>query len=301
MPSVDYTVVYSSDEGSYDLCRIILGDDGSYYVAAPYHPLDKALLAKWTVNYAQGPMSFTTRKAIEVGVLDDGERRLKLSHHPDGFLQFSGEGVRSGREPDGTIRGLGLQSWPLDRPTFGPSFALAFSDPHKTGRRSKGGPRSVVFAEDDINHMRASGVTGLRIVGYYFPVPWREYVVRDARGQYEIGIINPSAQAVLNLKVILGSKESKRPALIGLQAVPHTLLAPSDPAFALMSSTGNVRRNRQGELLGDQLVCFYPIRPEDDKAGFPSLNYPLPALPYVAPRHLQLRRLVRALFRLLRS
>jgi len=43
-------------------------------------------LGIWTVNYAGPPEAFTSEKAIEVAVLDDDDRRLKLSHHPDGFL-----------------------------------------------------------------------------------------------------------------------------------------------------------------------------------------------------------------------
>lgn len=294
MPSIDYTVVYSSDEGSYDLCKIILGDDGSYYVTAPYHPLNKALLGKFTVNYARETHSVSLDQALEVAVLEDDDRRLKLSHHPDGFLQFSGEGIRSGREPDGAPRGLGLQSWPLWRPTFGPSFGLVFSDPRKTGRASRNRPRSVTFFEKDMELMRLDGVLGLGIQGFYLPAPWREYVVRGADDQYQIGIINPSAQAVLNLKVLLGHKNSEHPALIGLQAVPRKLLTSFDPAFMLRSSTGNLRRNRQGELLGDQLVCLYPLPPEEEGAGFMMLNYPLPAPPYVKPRWPRLRRWLRA-------
>jgi hypothetical protein len=205
--------------------------------------------------------------------------------------------VRSGRGPDGTVRGLGVQSWPLRLPILGPSFGLAFSDPRKTGRPAEGRPRSVTFYEDDIDHMRVRGVTGLRIVGYYLPGPWREFLMRRAGGQYEIGLVNPSAQAVLNLKVILGSKERAYPALLGLHAVPHTLPVRADPAFMLSSATGNLRRNRQGELLGDQLVCLYPLPPEAAGAGFMKLDYPLPAPAYVESRGLWLARRIRDLAR----
>src|SRR6266536_686835 len=98
---LDYTLGYSSNRGVFDLCKIILGGDGSYYVTAPYHPHNKALLALLTVNYAKQPTFVSLRDAIEVAVLDDDERRLKLSHHPNGFLQFSGEGVRSGKDAEG--------------------------------------------------------------------------------------------------------------------------------------------------------------------------------------------------------
>jgi hypothetical protein len=40
--------------------------------------------------------------------MEDDEYRLKLSHHPDGFVQFSGHGIKSGRNADGTPKGLGV-------------------------------------------------------------------------------------------------------------------------------------------------------------------------------------------------
>jgi hypothetical protein len=38
-PTAGYTVAYGRDGQCFDLCRIIFGGDGSYYVTAPYHPL----------------------------------------------------------------------------------------------------------------------------------------------------------------------------------------------------------------------------------------------------------------------
>jgi hypothetical protein len=279
--TVDYTVAYASERGHFDLCKILMGGDGSYYMTAPYHPHDTALAAIWTVNYAERPGIFSLGDALQIATVDDDDRRLKLAHHPDGFLQFSGEGVLSGRNDDGSAKGLGTHSWPLGLPTFGPSFGVAFSDPHANGRPSAGRPRTVTFFEEDIAHLR-KGVIRLKITGFYFPVPWREFVHRVAQDHYEISIVNPSTQAVLRLRVLLGSKDSDYPGFIGIQVTPHGLDLGDGPGFLMTSATGNLRRDAEGNLLGDQLVCFYPRGLDDQPASYLSLNYPLPAPAYKA-------------------
>jgi hypothetical protein len=208
---------------------------------------------------------------------------LKLSHHPDGFVQFSGEGIISGKDENGRIRGIGLYSWPLVQPTLGPSFSLVFSDPTKTGRPTKNRPGTIVLQEDDIAHMRM-GLKGVQIIGFYLPVRWREFVHRVVADHYEIGVVNPGAQAVLRLRVLMASKDSRIPGMVGLQVTPHGLDFPNDePAFIMVSSTGNLRRNRKGELLGDELVCIYPPPASGLPASLRSLNRPLNAPPYVLP------------------
>ncbi len=47
-------------------------------------------------------------------------------------------------------------------------------------------------------------------------------------------------------------------------------------------TTGSLRRNEDGDLLGDLLFCAYPM-PDLQGASLPSLNYPLPTPPYTAP------------------
>jgi hypothetical protein len=51
--SIGYTVAYSMAGETVDLCKIIIGGDGSYYITAPFHPHNKALAAIMTVNYAK--------------------------------------------------------------------------------------------------------------------------------------------------------------------------------------------------------------------------------------------------------
>lgn len=145
--SIDYTVAYTAAGKTVDLCKIIIGCDGSYYITAPFHPHNKAIAAIATVNYAKQPKIIRLDEALELAILEDENKRLKLSHHPDGFLQFSGEGVLSGRKQDGSPKGLGTQSWPLRRPTLGPSFGMAFGNPLESGRPTKGSSATIIFNE----------------------------------------------------------------------------------------------------------------------------------------------------------
>lgn len=55
---------------------------------------------------------------------------VKFSYHPDGFVQFSSatnNRITSGRNDDGSPKGLGLISWPLDNPiSTGASMSISF-------------------------------------------------------------------------------------------------------------------------------------------------------------------------------
>jgi hypothetical protein len=79
---IDYTVAYSMAGETVDLCKIILGGDGSYYITAPFHPHNKALAAIMTVNYAKPSQVLSFDEALEVAVLEDDDKRLKVSIHP---------------------------------------------------------------------------------------------------------------------------------------------------------------------------------------------------------------------------
>lgn len=136
--------------------------------------------------------------------------------------------------------------------------------------------------------MRRAPISGLTIIGYYLPTSWREFVYLDANGAPWIDLLHPNAQAVKKLRVLLASKECDVPGLIGLEARPHGLESTNgDPAFFLTSSTGNLRRNAAGELIGDQLLCAYPM-PNFGQATLPTLNYRLNAPPYRASPLLRL-------------
>lgn len=113
-----YTILFERVDGRYKICKVWFGKDGSYYVSVPYHPAKKAFLCKQTMNYdtsvvytIDGGDFLPISEALDVASSDN--KRIKLSHHPDGFIQFSGSGVISGKRPDGIIKGMGIQSWRL--------------------------------------------------------------------------------------------------------------------------------------------------------------------------------------------
>jgi hypothetical protein len=123
-----YTIILEEQGKRYKLCRVLLTSDGSYFVTCPYHPSEKVFLSKRRVNYPN-PEKLSNEPPIEYSILNDDDHRIKFSHHPDGFIQFSGEGVVSGRNPDGSPKGLGLYSWPLKNPTAGPACGVTIQKP----------------------------------------------------------------------------------------------------------------------------------------------------------------------------
>lgn len=274
---IDYTVAYENADQTVDLCRIVFGGDGSYYVTAPYHPQDKAVVAKVAVNYMRVDQTISFADAKELAVLDDDEQRLKISHHASGLLQFSGVGIKSGVDEAGNPKGIGTMSFPLAKPTLGPSFSLIFSDPLRCGRATKNRVRTVALPERDIEHLRPPGISGLMIVGYYFPVRWREFVYRGPDGNWWINLLHPGAQALKPLRIVLGSLDSRLPGAIGLEVRPHGLEdVAGEPSFVLSTCSGDLREV-DGEVIGDQLICLFPRRGVTDSRVM-SLNYELPSL-----------------------
>src|SRR5947208_3504690 len=112
----NYLVLLESAGQWYKLCRIIFGTDGSYYVTSPYREGSGAVLFKATVNYAKASMSVALEELIDLASVEDEQRAVKLSHHPDGLVQFSGPNVTSGRDEQGNPLGMAVQSWLLDKP-----------------------------------------------------------------------------------------------------------------------------------------------------------------------------------------
>jgi len=109
------------------LTKIVAYKTGGFCVLVPYHKEKKGWLIKASIDYSQ---SGTTSRHIGTGIKFSADDRVKLSYHPDGFVQFSGEvggRIISGRDPDsGEIKGLGTLTQPLNNPIItGPSFAVS--------------------------------------------------------------------------------------------------------------------------------------------------------------------------------
>lgn len=87
---------------------------------------------------------------------------VKFSYHPDGFVQFSSttnNRIVSGRKSDGTPKGLGLISWPLDNPiSTGPSMTITFwgLDKLESELPTKIDKRFVFDVKESVKHPKAN-------------------------------------------------------------------------------------------------------------------------------------------------
>ncbi len=251
-----YTVTYEKDGTQYKLFKVIFGRDGSYFVTSPYHPHQKAVVAKVTVNYALESAAVPYKEFIDSGSADDDGKRLKLSHHSDGLIQFSGEGIVSGLDSEGNVRGIGVRSWPLTDPVIGPAFAVVVRGVEEFKLTSKSTDQVCNFAQNELTFV--PGASALSVEGYYFTPLWRRFVRRESDGTKTISIVHPCG-AILKLKVLLAPDDCALPGFIGLEMYSVLVDEPEVGGdFMLSSSTGNLRRNEEGEVLADGLFCMYP-------------------------------------------
>ncbi|HUE74803.1 MAG TPA: hypothetical protein VMP01_28300 [Pirellulaceae bacterium] len=269
-----YTVIYDKNGVDYKLTRIWFGADGSYYVTSPYHPDKRAFLMKIRVNYSLDEMTVPFEDAIDTASLDEDEQRLKLSHHPDGFVQFSGEGVLSGRDAHGVPRGMGVVSWPLDMPVPGPAIVLLVRNIEGFEQAPSRPSDALVFSDNEI--CAVPGADTLHLEGHYFPSPWRRFVRFDADGAPTISVLHP-AGAILRLKVIFASARCARDGFIGLELYTDRSSDdfPDGPSFALTGPTGDVRRNLEGQVTATSIQCMYP---RGDLVAQRILDYRMPEI-----------------------
>ncbi len=241
-----YTVIYEKDRIRYKLFKVIFGMDGSYYITSPYHPSQEALLAKMTINYALQEMKIPFEQAVDLASAEDDEKRIKLSHHRSGLIQFSGQGIVSGQDSEGNIRGVGVMSWPLDEPVIGPAFCVAIRGVEEFKQVGRLRDQVCSFSHTEITPVL--GASMLALEGYYFPPSWRRFVRSDSDSTKTISIVHPIG-AVLKLKVLLAPDNCALPGFIGLDVYSDR---PDEPGvvggFILSSSTGNLRRNEDGQL-----------------------------------------------------
>lgn len=257
MLSRKWTVAYQVGDTIHKICKVMFGRDGSYYVTVPYHPERRALVFKQLVNYAAGDdQAIGIDDAVDVGVVEDDEARLKLSHHLDGFLQFSGSGILSGRNAlTGAPRGIATFSWPLSRPVSGPSFGVSIKNPERFETVEDIDGMTIVFSIDDLDPGPQDN--GLVIEGYYFAPAARRFLSRDWQGRRVLRLAHPS-RAILELPACVTAPGCEWPGFIGLEMRSTYVDLPVESGFVLSSATGEARRNDKGELTGYGLYALFP-------------------------------------------
>jgi hypothetical protein len=240
------------------LMKFWWGTDGSYYFSCPYIPGGRALLMKTTVNYSKQEQESRLEEALELALLEDDDRRLKVSHHPDGFLQFSGEGIRSGRNADGQPKGIGTTSWRVTNPTRGPSFGMSVFGLHAFARLGQARPGDLVFKENEM--FLPSGWRSLHIEGYILPRLWARFVRKEGNGAF-ISLNHPTG-AVLTMPVVFSPADVGTSSILAVEVYGdfgNFKEAEQRGGFLISTSTGNLRRSDEGELLGDGLFAASPV------------------------------------------
>lgn len=253
MPAASWAIQIVFEGQCYKVCRIWFGSDGSYYVTAPYHK-DRSAAAAIVTAFYERRRSMTSRESyVDVGLLEDDERRLKLSHHPDGFVQFSGEGILSGIDEHGSPRGIGIHSFPLSRPPrTGPSFACALVGLSDFEVGNAGRRDAVNF--DDRAIPPLSTARGWILEGSYFPSPWRQYIF-SIGGDFFIEMRH-NMGAIIRYRILLDQSDLQ--GFIGLRIFRADVgVGEAESGFILSGPSTNVR-TVDGERIADGLSCMYP-------------------------------------------
>src|SRR5581483_1511906 len=182
---------------------------------------------------------------------------------------FSGYGIRSGKKADGSPKGLGIYSFPLTRPTAGPTFGLSVLNP--AAFKQAGPPRrnDVVFREQDM--FMSVDDTGLIVEAYYFSPEWRRFGYnRD--GGMKMLLRHPSG-ALLDLRVGRSARADWGTVFMGLDLFPAPIKFGSAASAFVLSSPTQLREYENGELEGEALYASYPPWTDDIRGTPMSLAF----------------------------
>lgn len=149
-------------------------------------------------------------------------------------------------------------SWPLNEPVPGPAFSLTISGIEQFQRASKIKDTPLLFTDQEISSVPSPTLFALE--GYYLPALWRRFVRKKEDGTKTISLSHP-AGVVLELKVIFPPEQCALQNFIGLELYTYPAVPKSEginSEFALSGSTGNLRKNDQGQTLGDGVFCVFP-------------------------------------------
>ncbi len=242
------------------ITKIVAYRTGGFSVLTPYHSTRSGYLMTIPVDARRiGEYRVDIRKATAFSAKD----RVKLSYHPDGFVQFSGEiggKIISGKEPKtGLPKGIGLMSSPLSSPIFsGPSFGLVVWGIDEFEQVQEESNKIVVFEESDWYYRVRSpnDATAWFIESFVFPEHYWGAVRKDRRGfnltlsflQFE------ASMGVIELRVI---ELPKQPIFLGI------LVSRIRTNFSASSGWTICGPGERAKTEDRYLFAFYP------EVGFP--------------------------------
>lgn len=168
-----------------------------FSLLAPYHSEKNGYLFKMRRN-----LNKDSNEEFKISWDDtipfSAKDRVKLSIHPDGFVQFSGENpgkIISGRDKvSGEIKGLGILTSPLSYPINGPTFALQVWGLKDYKKDSSKTPVNAEFYEHDYEYRLATkeNWNSYIIEGFVFPLFFLNFSYINIRGERVLSYTNPS-------------------------------------------------------------------------------------------------------------
>ena len=224
-----FAIKPSPDELARKVTKIISYREGGFGLLAPYHAAKQGFVTKTMVDYSKTEQQVLIETTERFSASD----RVKLSYHPDGFVQFSGENtgkIIAGRDAvTREPKGLGFMTNPLNSPVLtGPSFGISFwgLDDFQV---QKGKPHGdlITFEEDDFvyEHCDESTWGSYGISFFIFSLYFQPYVRKTGPKRFELDLwLNQFMRdgAAFNLKVVrlgqqpwfLGAAAFRRPPVV---------------------------------------------------------------------------------------
>lgn len=247
---------------------------------APYHAAKEGWLYKHKVDYQKQEQSID-RSGMQHFVAGD---RVKLSHHWDGFVQFSGENpqkIISGRNPlTGEPKGLAIMSAPIwTTIKSGPTFGITVWGMTDFKRVIDTRATDVIFRSTDLYYYRCAPYTfnSYNIEGWVFSADMWDGV-RGAENDLRLSMHFPNRwrarRAVLEFRVLpLVTDDSD--CFLGVRVNRFRLHYPTPSGLPSPSGfeIGGPSNLRRGEHIAETLKATYPKPTDVDLADASSLDY----------------------------
>ncbi len=241
---------------------------------APYHAAKEGWLYKHKVDYRKEEMSLEISDMQHFIASD----RVKLSHHWDGFVQFSGvnpQKIMSGLDAEtGEPKGLAIMSAPMWKPiTSGPTFGILVWGPTDFKQVTDTRETDVVFHSNEIYYERSAPYhfNAYHVEGWVFSASMWDGV-RGSGNDLRLSMSFPNkhraARAYLEFRV-LPIPTDDTDLFLGVRVTRTQVNFPSPSGFVM----GGPSDLRVGAHVAETIKAAYPKDAEVAHLEAESLDY----------------------------
>lgn len=275
----EISVIVNHNSNPYRIIKILRHSKTGFAVFVPEH-FPSGWLGKYRINYGQR-VSYVPLEAFPVRF--STTRPVKLSYHPDGFVQFSTvtQPILSGVSTLGTPKGLGIHTQPLHNPIrTGPVVGVTIWGLHTFSPYQHGGKNAEFeFQESDIpgwpGHPTGTQLAYLLEL-HLFPAHHSADLYTASDGSLRMTVPMPNFKVhgklftfrVLPFRLTGGT-------LAGLYVRRMPVSFPTEAGFILGGPTRIILPEIVGFKIGEGLIASYPAL--GDTSGLASLDYNPPS------------------------